>query len=500
MLTAALIAAVTCGTAASRATADTGSGLPALPNLKVGVKLTSGAHLAPGLIFIDPHQVVDSIVTGPMIITDTGRVVWYHPLPAGESASNFQVQRYRGHPVLTWWQGTGDNPAFGAFAPGIGQGEDVIMNDHYRIIKVLSGDSSFTPDTHEFYLTPQGDALMTGYHEVPHIDLTGVGGSSDGTVIDSVAREVDVSTGKVRMDWSALAHVPLTDSHALPLLGTSPWDFFHINSISPAPGGNLLISSRHMWALYDVNPHTGHINWTLGGAQSSFSLGSGAQFAWQHQPRFVSPDEIQLFDDQSGTPFPANQPRSRALWLHLDYADHTATVVKQIDQPAGQPETGSQGSVQTLPDGHVLVGWGSAGTLSEYDRRGRLLLDDTLPAVTRTVTLPNGQKIPNSWSTYRVFKQTWTGRPATVPAISVHATAGHTLQVSAAWNGATRLARWLVLGGPTRHDLHPIATHAWHGLITTFSAPARHASYVQVVALSKTGRHLRASRRVHVTF
>jgi hypothetical protein len=462
------------------------------------VKLTSGAHLAPGLIFIDPHQVVDSIQTGPMIITDKGQVVWYHPLPAGESASNFQVQTYEGQPVLTWWQGSGDNPAFGAFAPGIGQGEDVVMNDHYKIIKVLKADSTFTPDTHEFDITPQGDALQTGYTTVPGVNLTSFGGSSDGTVIDSIAREVDLKTGKVLLDWSALAHVPVTDSHALPLLGASPWDFFHINSISPAPGGNLLISSRHMWALYDINAMTGDINWTLGGKQSTFSLGPGAQFAWQHDPRFVSANEIELFDDEEGTPFPATETQSRALWLHLDYATHTATVVKQITQPAGQAETGSQGSVQTLADGHVIVGWGSAGTFSEYNSHGKLLLDDSLPVTTQTVTLPNGQTIPNSWSTYRVFKEAWTGQPAAPPVATVARDTGGTTEVSAAWNGATQVARWRILAGSSKHDLKPAAGHTWTGLITKIKVRATHVAYVRVVALDETGQPLRASRLLHV--
>jgi len=187
-------------------------------------------------------------------------------------------------------------------------------------------------------------------------------------VIDSLAREINLSTGQVLLNWSAYAHVPITASYALPLLGSSPWDFFHINSISPAPDGNLLISSRHMWALYEINPTTGDINWTLGGKQSTFTMAPGASFAWQHEPRFLSPNEIQLFDDEEGTPFPSNEPQSRAIWLHLDYATDTASLIKQIVQ-------------------------------------GDLLLDDSLPPPSGTVTLPNGQTVPNAWSTYRVFKE-----------------------------------------------------------------------------------------------
>lgn len=479
------------------ALADSSAALPAAPSFQVGVDLTSGAQLAPGLFFIDPHQVVDDIVTGPEIINNAGQVVWYDPLPAGSSASNFQVQRYQGQPVLTWWQGTGDNPAFGAFAPGIGQGEDVVMNDRYQIIKVYAGDSSFTPDTHEFDITPQGDALITGYTEIPNVDLTSVGGSSDGTVIDSIAREINLSTGQVLLNWSAYAHVPITDSYALPLLGSSPWDFFHINSISPAPDGNLLISSRHMWALYDINPTTGEINWTLGGKEGTFTMAPGASFAWQHEPRFLSPNEIQLFDDEEGTPFPSNESQSRAIWLHLDYATDTASLIKQIVQPADQPETGSQGSVQTVPDGDVIIGWGSSGTFSEYNSQGDLLLDDSLPPPSGTVTLPNGQTVPNAWSTYRVFKENWFGLPETPPVISVDPTTTDNWTVSAAWNGATQVTGWLVLAGPTPADLQPMATAPWDGLITQINLTGSNIAYAKVVALGSNGQRLSSSATVY---
>ena len=496
LLLATALAAMTGATvAASAATADP---LPATPPFQVGVHVTSGAQLAPGLFFIDPHQLVDDVVTGPEIIDNQGRVVWYDSLPAGESASNFQVQAYHGRPVLTWWQGSGDNPAFGAFAPGIGQGEDVIMNDHYQIIKTIPATSDFSPDTHEFTLTPEGNALITGYRTVPNVDLTSIGGSADGTVIDSVAREVNLDTGKVLLDWSALAHVPITNSYALPLFGSSPWDFFHINSISPAPDGNLLISARHTNALYDINPNTGNIVWILGGKHSSFTMGPDAAFAWQHDSRFVSRDDIQLFDDEEGLPFPPTGPQSRAIWLHLDYRNHTATLTRQIIQPSDQPETGSQGSVQTISGGHVIVGWGSTGTFSEYDPAGNLLLNDSLAPPTGTVALPNGQTVPNAWSTYRVFKDEWTGRPATRPVATVHAASAGRWTVSAAWNGATRVSRWLVVADGNRFGPRPVAAAAWDGLITPITIPGNQIRNVRVIALDQRGRPIGASDRIPV--
>lgn len=493
----ALVTVTASGLIASGASAATTQPLPQLPSVSIGMTVQSGASLGSGLIFVDPHQLIEQATTGPEIIDNQGRLVWYDPLPDAVSASNFQVQEYKGRPVLTWWQGTGDNPAFGAFAPGIGQGEGVIMNDHYEIIKVIGAINGVTPDTHEFQLTPQGDALITGYDTVPNVDLTSVGGPANGTVIDSLVREINVRTGKVLLNWSALAHVPITDSYALPLLGSSPWDFFHINSISLAPNGNILISSRHMWALYEIDPSTGATVWTLGGKQSDFTMGPGASFAWQHQPRFVGPDEIQLFDDEAGTPFaPTGQP-SRAIWLHLNLATHTATLVRQIVQPSNQPVTGSQGSVQTLSNGNTLIGWGSAGTFSEYDPAGNLLLEGQLPTGGTPVTLPNGQSIPNTWSTYRVFRDQWTGTPTTPPAISVTSTGENQWSVSAAWNGDTQVTTWTVLGGPDRQHMRPITSAPWNGLITTIPTTAD-VRFLRVEAVGSNNQPLAESSVIPV--
>ena len=60
-----------------------------------------------------------------MIAEQDGALVWFHPLPAGDESTNFQVQQLEGKPVLTWWQGR-------ILEVGFGQGEDVIYNTSYK--------------------------------------------------------------------------------------------------------------------------------------------------------------------------------------------------------------------------------------------------------------------------------------------------------------------------------------------------------------------------------
>jgi len=491
--TIAALAALTVATLSGTAAADA---VPQ-PPIQVAITTAPGARPAPGYFFLDPYQVVDKGSSGPMIIDSQGRVVWYHPLPAGVGASDFQVQTYEGKPVLTWWQGTSGNPAFGAISNlGIGQGEDVIMNSHYRIIRVLHGLPGLYPDAHEFQLTPQGDALVTAYNLVPNqpLTITEAGetiraGSIN--VVDSHALVIDVKTGKVLLNWDALAHVPLT---ACELPPQNPWDYFHINSISLAPNGNLLISGRNVSAIYEVNPHIGAIVWQLGGkGGGSFTMGANTTFAYQHDPRFTSPTQISLFDDEAWNPF-VSTTASRAEWLNLDFATHTATLARQIEKPTRQAESWSQGNVQPLSGGGVVVSWGSAGTFSEYSPSGSMTLLGQLPA--GPLTIVDGIPVKDDWNSYRVFKQLWTGTPSTRPTIATAKSSTGRWVVSATWNGATLLRRWRVLSGRTRSRLKALATVPWNGLTTTISFTGRQLRYVAVEALGPRGRLRHGTSRV----
>ena len=60
---------------------------------------------------------------------------------------------------------------------------------------------------------------------------------------------------------------------------------------------------------------SGRVLWQLGGARSSFTLGSGAETAWQHDARMHADGTVTLFDNGSN---PRVHYQSRALRLELD--------------------------------------------------------------------------------------------------------------------------------------------------------------------------------------
>jgi Arylsulfotransferase (ASST) len=269
---AALVAAGSFG--GSGAATASAPGVPDLRPPQITV-LRHAAGLGPGLIVLGAknRSPQPGEQAGPLIVDDQGRPVWFRPLPPGQVASDVRVQSYFGQPVLTWWQGTTLGGA------GHGQGEGVIADSSYHVIAHVRAGHGYFADQHTFLLTPQNTALVECYHAT-RADLTSAGGSPNGVVYDGIVQEIDLTTGRVLFEWHSLDHVPVADSYQpAPRNPDEPYDYFHINSVGLAPDGNLLISSRHTWTVYEVDRHTGRIIWRLGGKHSDFKLGPGARFA-----------------------------------------------------------------------------------------------------------------------------------------------------------------------------------------------------------------------------
>ena len=419
---------------------------------------------APGYVLVAPKDGAGQ--PGPEIVDDRGRPVWFHPLSHGDQASDFRVQRYGGEPVLTWWQGSG----FG----GVSSGVNYIADSSYRVVATVHAGNGLGADGHEFALTPQGTALITIDREVPY-DLSSVGGPKDGRVDDGIVQEIDVASGRVLFEWHSLDHVPLDESYA-PV--ESPYDYFHINAVNLDGDGNLLISGRHTWAVYKIDRSTGAIRWRLGGKKSDFLLGPGAQFAWQHNPLPARPDTIRLFDNESDGSSRVLS-HSRVIWIHLDAAAKTATLVKEIAHPLGV-SAASQGNAEGLDNGNTFVGWGQLGRVSEFDPQGKLLFDAVLPG---------------TYNTYRGYRAGWTGRPDTHPTATAWTNKNGTTTVHAVWNGATEVAAWRVLVGPRTTALTPVRKAPWNGLDTTLKIRGV-PHEVEVVALDAQGHVIGRSEPV----
>jgi Arylsulfotransferase (ASST) len=456
---------------ASPASAPQGLSFHSRPDLRPPVFTVNVARsgTAPGHLFLGPNWGEGS-QAGALILDQSGQPIFFQPSHTSPKstqwATNVGVQRYKQKPAMVWWEG--------AFAPpSYGRGSAVILDQSYRQLLRVRAANGRSMDLHEFQLTPQGTALFTCYPRPVEADLSSIGGPKSGQVLESVFQEVDLSTGRLLLEWRALDHISISESYVG--LGR-PWDFMHLNSIDVLPDGNLLISARHTFAIYKLDRKTGKVIWRLGGKRSNFDLGRGASFAWQHDARHIGRSLISVFDDESYAR-PGVPRRSRGLMLDVDERHKTARLAQQW-LPPGPLVALVMGNVQTLPDGHVVVGWGSASHVSEFRADGRLLLD---------------MQVPGVCAPYRGFRFPWTGVPSQPPAVAA-ATNSRTGETAlyASWNGATTLARWQVLSGSSPTQLAAVATVARQGFETAIPL-GRASGYVAVAALDASGRRLATS-------
>jgi outer membrane protein assembly factor BamB len=456
--------------------------LPQLHPPVVTVHQPAGAGTAPGYVFAAPFLGPGQY--GPMIFDSAGNLVWFRPLPAGQDAADFRTQVYRGKDDLTWWQGK-------TIKFGYGLGEDIIADAKYRTVSVVRAGNDLEADEHEFLLTSHGSAYVLAYSPVA-TSLSAVGGPANGIALDGVIQQIDVHTGLVMWEWHSLDHVAITESYskAPPLTGTNGvYDYFHINSLEIGRHGDLLISARNTWALYDINSHTGALLWRLAGKRSSFTLGPNVQFAYQHDARWLPNGEISLFDDEG---FPPIKPPSRAELIKLDLRANTATLSGQLVRTAGPLITNSQGNAQTLPGGGWMLGWGGLPNFTEFNGQGQIVYD---------AQLPTGE------NSYRVYREPWAARPTGSPRIVVKPGSASPCppgarscplvlrdEAYASWNGATTVSFWQVLSGSSATHMKPVSTKPRRGFET--SIPVARANFFQVRALSASGRVLGRSKVV----
>lgn len=424
---------------------------------------TPARNTAPGYVFVAPKNGPDEAGPGQdgcMILDDEGQPVWLRLLQDEDlDVMNFKLQTYKGEPVLTWWVGR---------HTGYGQGEYVILNDHYEELARFGAGNGYDGDHHEFLITPQNTALITVYHGVP-MDLSSLGGVKDATVLDSIVQELDIETGEVLFEWHSLEHVGLDESY------TKPYDYFHINSIDVYDGDHLLISSRNTSTVYKVDWRTGEVVWHLGGKKNDFELGPGTRTAFQHDARHHPDGTITIFDNGNTI----KEEQSRAIRVEVDEDAMKASLVREYTHPA-KLLSATQGSVQVLPGGNVFVGWGSSPVLSEFSRGGEPLFDAEFPV---------------EGESYRSFRFLWKAYPKYAPAIAAESGSKDEVTVYASWNGATEVATWQVLAGTGPKKLEPVGSVPRKGFETVITVKTTEP-YVGLEARDGSGEVLGTTRAI----
>lgn len=190
-----------------------------------------------------------------------------------------------------------------------------------RSVDTVGGPSDF----HDFILLPNGNyVLVTAQEELADLSVWGPPYEADTPVINHVFQEI-TPAGAVVWSWNAAEHIPVTETtttwRAEPEPVTGLADPWHYNSVEWA-GDGIIISFRHLDAVYKVVKASGNIAWKLGGTTRPESLvvvddpvfTAGGSFSGQHDARLLPDGTVTVFDNGSRKGRAPRDVRYRLGW------------------------------------------------------------------------------------------------------------------------------------------------------------------------------------------
>ncbi len=417
--------------------------------------LSASAGRGQGLLLTAPLVPGAQTQAGMMLHDDAGEVVWFHPA-VGTFDGNLQKVSWFGRDALIWFESNSQ-----------GLADWVVVDSTYREVARIRAANGYLADIHDVIITDQGTAYVMIYAPVQQ-DLSPIGGRADAVVIEAVVQEIDLGTGAVLFEWHSLApgNLPVTDTFAGLL--SNPLDYVHLNSMELDDDGSLLLSGRHVSSVTKVDRTTGAVVWRLGGKRSSFTFPNDAGPNWPHDARRRNDGTVSVFDNRL-----TNQPQySRGARWQLDEAAMTATLVQEW-RHVPDLWTPIVGNVTEMSNGNTMISFGTAGTATEYQGQ--------------TAVFETDYADPGVF-TYRTYRETWHATPAERPALAVRRTAAGQATASMSWNGATEVAMWRLMAGPSTSVLRVIGTAARSGFETSLSAPVMPTDTVFVArAVAATG-------------
>ena len=267
-----------------------------------------------------------------------------------------------------------------------------VMDSTYTVRDSIVCANGYETDEHELLMLPDGHYLLIG-KDYQRVDMSKyvVGGRANATVVGNIVQELD-SDHQVVFEWRSWDHYEITDCEHVALTA-STIDYVHMNAIEVDEDGNLLLSCRNMSEITKIDRTTGEIVWRLGGKNSMFSrVNDPIGFSYQHDIRSIGEGHYTLYDNGNYH----DPPESRALEYVIDTTAMSATLVWEYSH---DPIRYSwwMGSVQRLPNGNTLIGWG----------------DGTLPVLTEV--RPDGTvayelEFVQYAHSYRAYRFPWTGK------------------------------------------------------------------------------------------
>ncbi|KAK3623693.1 hypothetical protein LTR56_021450 [Elasticomyces elasticus] len=458
---------------------------PDLSPPRLNITLPATKDVGTGYLFVAPfaglpdtsHVQHGPRQAGPCIFRDDGDLVWSGYGYYSIWATNFQVVQWQGQAVLACFEGD-HNPNYGH-----GHGHVTLLGRHYETVRELRAGRHKISDKHKFQAVG-GDTALIQIYQPEARDLNAYGAETEQVwIVNAIVQELNIVTGEVLFEWSGLDHVS-PDKSTLPVTkgqagsgynSSDAWDYFHINSYPK------------------INGMDGSIIWRLGGKQSTFKLDKGVKFCFQHHARWLQQyDDVEVISlyDNSAHGSEANgddglhtAPTSSGKILELNTTSWTAELVQGFYPPDGLLSK-SQGSTQVLPNGNVLVNWGSEGAMTECLPNGTVIFHAYMDSGELGAGVQN----------YRAHRYNWTGVPYEEPAVAANDDEYGT-SVYVSWNGDTETNLWRFLGNTADEgEPYTLGEVPRTSFETVLSLPGKKVSRVSAVAVSEVGEVIGSTR------
>jgi hypothetical protein len=209
------------------------------------------------------------------------------------------------------------------------------------------------------------------------------------------------------------------------------------SSLPQTAAGDYLVCGLFMSSLVYINGTTGDVIWSLGGVANNFTEPNNDRSTtlFAHHARFAN-DELTLLTYYDNTVLTeetkctANCSKGRMVEINQEAL--TSVLIESFYHPDSL-QGGPEGSYETMPNGNVLIGWGSQPTITEYNAHNNTCVFSVQFAIFNIG--------PDN---YRAYKSDWVGEPTWNPAIASKSSNG-TSNIWVSWNGATEVAQWALV-------------------------------------------------------
>ncbi|MFA6598642.1 MAG: aryl-sulfate sulfotransferase [Ignavibacteriaceae bacterium] len=307
-----------------------------LPTITVG----TSNNPADGKIFLTNQSQTTSKTIGTylLIYNNDGSIAQYYKIP--QSGSLFKMEQS------------------GQLSYNLkGNGNRIIMDTSFVPVDTLKCGNGYKANGHDALLLPNGHAILFA-NDKQSVDMSQLvqGGDPNAKVTGIVIQELDASKNVV-FQWRSWDYLPITASYFD--LTMVDIDLIHPNGLAIDKEGNILVSLRHLSNIVKINRETGNVQWILGGKLNEFTFinehetNSPTYFSYQHNIEVLPNGNITLFDD--GT---QHTPQySRGVEYKIDEQLKTATMIWDY-RHTPDIYTDAMGSVQRLPNGNTIIGWG----------------------------------------------------------------------------------------------------------------------------------------------